>query len=301
MPEPPNKNAGDSKKRFEFTDRDMEILRALERYRYLRTGQIQRLIFPGNKTIQSTRRRLRYLLQDKCVGRIEPYVQVGKGSAESAYYLDKKGAQILRQAFKDFKPTLYKKASRVKYQFLQHALDISEFRVHLESGLADHTSVELHRFVADFEIKTHAHNAIGHKRYKLYDEVAHPLNKRNYIVYPDALIILRGTGKYEDYRKIYLLEIDRGTEGLRILQNKLIGYNLYLREGVFKKFGKFTDFRVLFQARSEKRAQNIRDAFLGMDGNHLVWVTESGLVNDKSIIGESIWIDHEGAEQSILK
>ena len=284
---------------FVLTDRDIEILRAVNRYRYLRTGQIKRLVFPENTTEQSARRRLKYLFHNGYLGRVMPFVRVGEGSSETAYYVDKAGRDILQQAGEEI--AAYATGGQVKHQFLDHALDISEFRVHLELALADHPTVEMHRFTADFEVKTHTANAIGKRRYKLFDEVAHPVTKESYVVYPDALIVLKGKGSLEQYQRLYFVEIDRGTEGLNVIKDKIIGYSLYLKQNVFAKFGKFKTFVVLLQTNSAKRAENIRHFLTGIDGAELVWISEAGQVKQETIVISPIWQDHELKMRTILK
>lgn len=284
---------------FVLTDRDIEILRAVNRYRYLRTGQIKRLVFPENTTEQSARRRLKYLFHNGYLGRVMPFVRVGEGSSETAYYVDKAGRDILQQAGEEI--AAYATGGQVKHQFLDHALDISEFRVHLEIALADHPTVEIHRFTADFEVKTHTANAIGKRRYKLFDEVAHPITKESYVVYPDALIVLKGKGSLEQYQRLYFVEIDRGTEGLNVIKDKVIGYSLYLKQNVFAKFGKFKTFVVLLQTNSTKRAENIRHFLTGVDGSELVWISEAGQVKQETIATSPIWQDHELKRRAILK
>jgi hypothetical protein len=284
---------------FVLTDRDLEILRVVNRYRYLRTGQIKRLVFPDNTTEQSARRRLKYLFHNGYLGRVMPFVRIGEGSSETAYYLDRTGRAVLQQAGEEI--AAYAAGGQVKHQFLDHALDVSEFRVHLELALSDHPSVEIHRFTADFEVKAHTTGAIGKKRYKLFDEVAHPVTKESYVVYPDALIILKGKGSLEQFQRLYFVEIDRGTEGLNVIKDKIIGYSLYLKQNVFAKFGKFKGFVVLLQTNSKKRAENIRHFLTGVDGAELVWITDAGQVTQETIATAPIWQDHERKARAILK
>lgn len=284
---------------FVLTDRDLAILRAVNRYRYLRTGQIKRLVFPENTTEQSARRRLKYLFHNGYLGRVMPFVRIGDGSSETAYYLDRAGRDILSQAGEEI--ASYAVGSQVKHQFLDHALDISEFRVHLELALAEHASVEIHRFTADFELKTHTADAIGKRRYRLFDEVAHPVTRGTYVVYPDALIVLKGKGSLEQYQRLYFVEIDRGTETLNVIKDKVIGYSLYLKQNVFAKFGKFTTFVVLLQTNSAKRAENIRHFLTGVDGAELVWITDASQVKQDTIATSPIWQDHELKTRAILK
>ncbi len=284
---------------FTLTDRDVEILAALNRYRYLRTGQIKRLVFPGNTTLQSTRRRLKYLYHHHYVGRVVPFVRLGQDMPETAYYLDKAGTDFLAECGETV--NAWPLAKQIKHQFLQHALDISEFRLQLEQAIDGNAVVSLHRFTADFEIKTHTEAAAGKHRYKLYAEHQHPVSRARYVVYPDALIVFRGKGEFEKYQTLFFLEIDRGTEGLQRIRDKVIGYNQYLRQKVYKKFGEFESFRVLFQTTSEKRALNMREALLDLEGTDLVWITQVGQVDEGSILHGPIWMDSGRNVRSILK
>ncbi len=284
---------------FRLTARDLDILRSLAKYKYLRTGQVRRLNFLDNKSIQSARRRLKYLYHHGFVGRIEALVQTGNGASETAYFLERKGQEILGNEF-DFS-SVSKKQDRVKPQYLNHALDVSEFQLVLESALADNKSAELVRFVADHELKNIAAKAVGRKRYKLFDQINHPVNKKSYTVYPDALVILQGAGKLSAYKQLYFVEIDRGTEGLRIIRDKVIGYRLYADQRIFKKFGKFQDFKVLIQTTSEKRKRNIQETVADMIGGERVWVTSQTEVTPQSLLSGNIWLDNEAKTQSIIK
>ena len=284
---------------FSLTERDIAILRAVNRFRYLQTNQIQRLVFPDNCTKQAASRRLRYLYHGGYLGRIEPFVQPGKGGGEIAYYLDRKGQEMLSEFGE---PVLaYNNAGQVKTAFLQHALDLSEFRLLMETALADHPTVALHRFTCDFEIRSSTEAAIGKRRYKLYDEINHPVTRQKYIVYPDGLIILKGRGELERHQRLYFLEIDRGTETLGTIRNKVVGYNLYLRNGVFKKFGHFERFTVLIQTSSPKRAANIRKALVDQEGSSLALVTSVDRVTRETVLGAPIWANHAREEIALLK
>lgn len=276
-----------SKAKFILTERDTEILNALGRYRYLRTSQISRLIFPQNSTLQSARRRLKYLYHHGYVGRIQPMVQVGHGDGEMAYYLEKVGRTLLDD---DTLPN-YSHKSQVKQIFLQHALDVSEFYLNLELSAKALPNIELHRIITDFELKSHTHNAIGKHRYRLFDEVQDPIGKRKIVVHPDLMFILRSEGKNSKiYKRLYFVEIDRGTEGLRVLRDKFTGYHLYKREGIFKKFGDFDDFRVLVQTNSEKRMGNIVDLAGEFEEVVEVWVGYEIAISTNDILTDGIWM-----------
>ncbi len=285
------------KVQFNLTDRDVRILEALKRYRYLKTSQIARLIFTENKTIQSTRRRLKYLFHAGLIGRLQPFIQVGKSSGETAYYLEKKAWEFIED---DGSTPRYGKVKNVKPQFLEHALAVSEFRLNVELSCEDNEIVELYRFVADFELKENFENMAGKHRYRLFDEVNDPISKQTHIVYPDAMFILKGRGeKYAQFQRLFFVEIDRGTEGLRVIQDKLTGYHLYKREGIFKKYGQFDDFRVLFQVRSDKRLLNFQNIATPFAESLNVWITNSE-IETKNIISQEIWFTESGSLKSIL-
>jgi hypothetical protein len=284
---------------FALTARDLDILRAVHRCRYLKTSQIQRLVFPDCRTVQSARRRLKYLYHNGYLGRVAPLLVFGKGGGETAYYLDRPGAELLAG---EGDPSLaVARAGRVQHRFLEHALDLAEFRVQLERALLAHPVVTLQRFTADFELKAHTEAAIGKKRYQLYDDVVHPTNRQRYIVYPDALIVLQGKDAFADFRRLFFLEIDRGSEGLHVIRDKVIGYNLYRRLDVYKKFGPFDRFRVLLQTSSPRRAAHLRTALTDLEGADLVWLTDVFQVREQTLLAAPIWTDSAGVARTLLK
>ncbi len=284
---------------FVLTTRDLDILRALNRYRYLRTGQVQRLCFPNCRSIQSARRRLKYLFHNRYVGRITPYIQIGQGSCEVAYYLEKEGRKLLESQGETL--STFSSKHQVRPIFLQHALDVSEFRLCTEQALTHHPTIALRRFVADFELRHHTKNAVGKHRYRLYDEIQHPTSRQNYTVYPDAMFILQGKDALAEHQRLYFVEIDRGTEALKVIRDKLIGYNLYHQHGTYQKFGRFNGFRLLFQTKSQKRLDNLMTLLDGFEGADLVWFTSYDTVTPQSLLSQPIWTDRKRQSQTILK
>jgi hypothetical protein len=292
-------------RRFRLTDRDYDILRALNRFRFLRTSQVSRLLFPETATPQMARRRLRNLADPayRYAGRIQPYVQIGNGSAESAWYLERGGEELLRALGEELVAYPRRQTGRVKHQFLAHALDISAFRLALELALNKHPGVALHRFTADRELKRQVAAALGPGAYQLYDQVTDPRAIRGctYVVYPDALVVLRGRGEFAGAQQLYFVEIDRGSEGLGVLRDKVIGYGLYRELHVYRKYGDFSGFRVLLQVPSPRRAENLRQALTGLQGGELVWITDGVRVTEQTLLSAPIWLDHRGERQAILK
>jgi hypothetical protein len=290
---------------FRLTERDIAIIEAVNRFRYLRTGQIKRLLFPDNRSKQSVQKRLRNLSHpsQRYLGKILPYVQIGQhnAGADTAYFLGPAGVQLLIARGVSVSDYAHGNSGRVRHFFLEHALQISEFRVHLELALADAQSVELHRFTADYELKSQAASHTGRRASKLRHEILHPRVNKTFLVHPDALIVLRGKDPFQHVRRLLFLEIDLGTESRDRIRDKVIGYHLLRETGLFRKFGEFQRFRVLLQTNSPRRAENLRAALADIEGEDLVWITEQTQVSRQSIATEPIWRDHKNRMRSIVR
>lgn len=287
---------------FRLQQRDIEIVRIVNRYRYVQARHLKRLVFKDNSSIQSTRRRLNKLFHAGYLGRIEQATKRSEGQAEIVYHLEKAGAELINQYLPEEPIYWYpRSAKKAQHLFLEHALALAEFRSFLELALYDHPISSIKRFVADFEMKSHTDDVTGSYRYKLYAQVIDPVQRNVYVVYPDALVILQGRGKYSEHQRLFFVEIDRGSESHEIIRKKIIGYALYRQQGLFQKYGPFKDFRVLMQTSSESRAHNMRQRLAHLEGEELVWITHKNLVNEQTLVSEPIWLTYDGTMKSILK
>lgn len=284
---------------FQITDRDIEILQALNRFRYMRTGQVHELLFPGNTTMQSARRRLRNLYHHKYIARAQPYVQVGKPAPEIAYYLDRKGRNLLRQQGEIVR--YWRKGGEVKYQFLEHALAVSQFRVHLERAVAAHDHISLDQFIPDFQMREQAERFVGKKRYLLYQEAMHPALRKSFVLHPDALIVLTAQRDGKSASRLLCLEVDRASQGLDRIRDKVTGYHLAKEQNLFRQYGDFSDFVVLFQAPSERRSTALFSALVDHVAAPAVRVAPAHNVTTTSLLTEPVWKDMGGEMRRILK
>jgi len=284
---------------FQMTDRDVEILKALNRYRYMRTGQIHSLLFPNTETKQPAARRLRNLYHHQFVSRATPYVKLGQPMPEIAYYLGRKGRALLRDQGVVVK--YYRKSSEIKYQFLNHALAISEFRVALERAVEDLDNLILDRFIPDFEMKKEASAYAGRRRYLLCTEITHPAYQKTFIVHPDALIKIDLRKDEKSAPLLLFLEVDQGTEGMERIRDKMTGYMLAIRQGIFRHYGGDAPVLVLFQAHNEKRAQVIFEALADHAGSAFVRVTHADQVKPDNLFFEKIWRRADGAYVSLYR
>lgn len=284
---------------FTITQRDLEILLALNRYRYLTTSQIHRLLFSENSTQQSARRRLRLFVKHKYIDRVSTFERLGEGKPEYAFYLTNKGGRYLQS--ETLEVSVWKKARQVKQMFLEHALDISEFRISLEKSLASQERFQLEEFTPDFQMKKTVARNVSKHRYVLYREVHHPtIQNRSYVVHPDALIELSASSNFEKERKLFFLEIDRGTESHEVIRDKLMGYHLFQEQNIQRNFGNFADFRVLFQAHSKRRETNIRNMLSDHVAKKMLWTTSKDRINEDTVLFEPVWINSEGEEKKII-
>lgn len=284
---------------FVVTDRDVKIMRALGLYRYLSVSQIRRLFFPTSINAQAANGRLKKLFHTSFIQKVSPYTRLGDPQAEFVYFLDKKGARYLDDL--GFPSTTWRKAKDVKQQFLQHALDLSDFRINLELGLKQQELVRLDTFIPDFQMRRGAQQYASKHRYELYTELVSPTNRRSYVVYPDAMIVLTAELDGQRFDSLYFVEIDRGTHGLEKLREKIHGYHLYHTKGLHKQLvSSVNDFTVLFQTTSPKRVRNLQEMLTGYIGSERVWMTDYGQVDQNSLLFEPIWQAVDGSEKQVL-
>lgn len=279
-------------------EKDAEILRSLNTFRYLKTEQIQRLVFPNCKTSMILRRRLKYLHHARFVGRIIPFEQAGNGRFSCVYYIDQQGIAYLRENGQ--KVLSCPQSVRTRQMFLRHALDVSEFRIALEFSLQQNLVCTICDVVLDFELKAGTEKAVGVEKYRLNQKVKYGKNKV-FHVFPDMSFILQGIGNHDHFQKLFFVEIDHGTMGLNKIQEKIAGYNAFLKRDFCKRLGigRFSSFKVLLQTHSEKRAKAIFKALQSVKGKHLVWITHRDLVNERSVLQEKIWLNAHGERKSM--
>lgn len=190
----------------ELTARDTEILRTINRHRFLRSHHISDLV-GGSR--QQVLRRLQKLYHHGYVERPAcqiDYYQKG-GSRSMAYGLGSRGASHLRRVanipFSGLHWTSHNRA--VKRLFLEHALMISDIMVALE--MASRASGHI-RILHETELT----KAAAPDRNSSVWRASEP-NGKKIAVFPDQIFALEDCQKRQ--RVICLLEADRGTMPIR--------------------------------------------------------------------------------------
>lgn len=227
-------------------ERDRELLGAVQKYRYLMTGQIQRLLFTGSANssagLRAASRSLRKL---KSLGLVDSLSRriggVRAGSSSLVWYLTHAGERLLRlrssQAFpvrRHFEPSPY---------FLAHTLAVAETAIQL---------VEICR--AGHGLKLAALQ-LEPECWRAYSSIGVSLSLK-----PDLYAAVVS----EEYEDRYFFEIDLDTESPAKVIEKCQKYHAYYRSGLEQKeHGMFplTVWTVPSAARKEKLIRCLRERF----------------------------------------
>jgi hypothetical protein len=257
-----------------LTERDQKIIQAVWKYRFLASSQIKELFF-GSKS--KADRRLRELYDHGYLDRIAiPQVQ---GRGELVYALCDKGAELLVRenglARKDLKWSRQK--NKIQPQFLQHELNLAQFRMAVEKSIYLLPNAKLLYWLSGEEIKAKFQTRFSAHEYGRS-------NKRDSGLRPDAYF-----GIETDKGKLYFfVEIDRGTESLKVIQKKIELYFNAYSKGLFEQSMGVKKFRVLFVVEDEKRLKTILETTQDFE-SILFWATTLIQATSGSIFGQLIW------------
>ena len=229
-----------------LSERDRDILTAVQRYRYLLTGEIQRLYFYTAATPTAAHRaaaralkRLRGLgLVDHLARRIGG---VRAGSGGLVWHLTHAGERLLRLHEQTTSPV--RRFFEPSPFFLSHALAVAEVAVHLTEICREQHGMKLTALQPEPEC------------WRTYSEYGSMLSLK-----PD-LFAITVSGQYEDR---WFIEVDLATESPSKVVDKCERYHKYYRSGLEQQeAGVFplTVWIVPTVERKEKLIKHIREAF----------------------------------------
>ncbi len=276
--------------------KDLEIVRLVYDYRFIRTDQITALI-AGDRT--SLEKRLRKLWEHRFLERFFLPVVNGKEptTRRAIYSLDYQGAnQLIKNDGVD--PDHIKHVLRhnqPEYSYVEHQLMTSQFRAVLTLALKASKEANIAFWRQDTDLRDHVE--ISDKKGR----------KERLPIAPDGYFCLED----EDKKRMYwFLEVDRYTmSGPRWLEKMRAYYNYWFQKKHTDKFG-IKSFRVIsvcpnaFQrnARLElTKKVNVNRVGNKVEiiGSRLFWFVseeEYSLKNPKNILGPILKVAKQGSE-----
>ena len=229
-----------------LSDRDRQMLAAIQRYRYLLTGQIQRLYFTGAATPSAAHRAAtRSLKRLRELGLVNHLVRriggVRAGSAGLVWHITHAGERLIYLESHTLTPT--KRFFEPSPHFLAHSLAVAEVAVSLTGLCREHRAMKLTALQPEPEC------------WRTYSEYGSVLALK-----PD-LFAITVSGQYEDR---WFIEVDLATESPTKIISKCEKYHKYYRSGLEQQETEvfpLTIWIVPTVERKEKLIAHIKDAF----------------------------------------
>ena len=257
-----------------LTERDAQVVKAVNDYRIIRQTQIQRLFFSSKNTAQY---RLWLLWQHRFLKRQFLPVLGGVQTSPILYLLDIRGAELLERDFGYTKETLrYSRTKRPSYRFLEHTLGLSEIRLSVELSCRD-ASFALEEWRDEKAVKSG------------YDTIR--LGRKYGAVLPDAYFVISvPAGKLH-----FFLEYDRGPESLTFFKKKISIYWTYFQSGMCKSRYGTNRIRVLTVTEGgptrsgRQRLTNLQKLTKQIGAHTWFWFTSLEQLVYEDFFTASIW------------
>lgn len=281
-----------------MTTRDVDILRAVNRHRFLHSPQIAELVGGSH---QQTLRRLQKLCHHGYLERPTcqlDYYQRG-GSRSIVYGLASRGASHLRRV--DNTPfsrlDWTSRNTSVKRLFLEHALMVSKIMVALEIACRKRGNVRLH---IEHEISLPSYTRDTREPFRWTVTVS---GKGKLGIIPDRVFALEFADSGE--RILCFLEADCGTMPIQrttlkmsSFARKLIAYRASWTQRIhLTRFG-FSRARVLTVTTGIQRLENLLEAAASVErGKGLFLFAETGAVNSTTDMLALPWLNADGSEE----
>ena len=254
-----------------LTERDKAIILSVYENRFLRRDQIQRLYF-ADTSVQACNARLKRLYEHRFIDRVIRPIAVG--SNQIAYALHRGGAGIAAAAHGVDRQSINWKRDhkRVEFLFMEHTLEVAEFRVNLGLALQEASSIDWLFYSRESK--------------HLQARVPDPAGKKKYLVVaPDAFFGL----KTSEGNSFFFLEVDMGTETLKRFTEKITAYKQYWKTGKYHQDYEFNHFRVLTIAESKQRLSNLIEATRQAGGKQMFLFTTMSDIQRETPFGQ-IWL-----------
>ena len=271
--------------RIHLTERDGQVIKAVNDFRVMRQDQVQRLFFPSRNTAQA---RLWLLWQHRYLRREFLPVVGGIQTSPVLYVLDKRGAELLQNEFGyDSESLRSPRRQSLTHQFLDHTLGLSEIRLAVARSCREH-NCELKTWLDENTLKAN------------YDKVQ--VGQRLVAVLPDAYFVI-GVPVGDLH---FFLEYDRGAEHLRYFKRKMAAYVAYYRTGKCDARYGTNRIRVLTvneggrTGAGRKRLANLKRVTEEVAGRRRFWFGSLADVASEDFLSASIWREAGSADLTSL-
>jgi len=268
-----------------LTERDKQVIKAVNDFRMLRQDQVQRLFFPSRNTAQV---RLWLLWQHGFLKREFMPVLGGIQTSPVLYVLNSRGAELLRTEFGyDDGQLRWSPRKGVGYRYVEHTLGLSEIRVSVVLSCRRHK----------YTIKTWVDER-GMK--SDYDSVK--VGKGQVAVIPDSYFVI-GLPVGDIH---FFLEFDRGPERLQVFKKKVAAYTAYYGSGKCRARYGTSKIRVLTVTEHShvrggpSRMNNLRQVTEELGGHQRFWFSNLDQVTKDDFFIEPIWWQAMKAEPAAL-
>jgi hypothetical protein len=287
---------------FRLTDDDVEIVRQLARYRFLRSTHIAALV---RRSIDRTNDRLKNLFHAGYVDR--PRAQLDyyptSGSAPIVYALADRGARLLieRDGVTFTNAEWTRKNRETGRPYIEHQIEVVNFLVALQRAARDRDDVQLvhsSEMIAEIPNPTHT----GRSPFALRVKLSHKGMMHEISVVPDLVFALRFA---DGERRNFMVEIDRGTMPITrsnfnqtSFARKMHAYvSAHASKQHVRQFG-WKNFRVLTLTTDRLRMQSMKEALRQLRVAHsfgaslFAFSTFAGLRATSPLVHE--WLDGSG-------
>jgi hypothetical protein len=272
----PKKTRAKKPPAFQMTERDIELVRAVSKYRYLYVEQYFWL-FP-NDSQRGLLNRLRYLYHNRYLNRV---LQVDSLARKIIYAMTEKGARLLAEHDKVSREEIpwQRHLNQVSMSHIQHLLSVNDVVISLQSDFAEKL-----RQGAISKFKVIPGDPDLHKLSVTF------LNRdgARYIasVIPDAVV---GIIFPNNEIGMFFVEVDRATMTINRWESKVAVYHEYSRSKELRDRFHTSWFIVLTVTTSDKRILSLSERTVALGGKRAFWYTTSDKIEPGSVLNR-IWV-----------
>lgn len=267
-----------------LTERDTDLIRSVYAHQVLTTTQIRLLIFDGKPRSTQCDLRLKLLFHHGYLER-RSQATLYKDNKPLVYFLTEKGARHLATSDGVDRSEIYWRAkfNQISPYHIQHLLQVNDVRIAIEQSCADRQYDLI--WLDEFTIR----------RLKLYDKFQ--VRSTAGAIYTTTLI---PDGFFTiDTPDLWLscfLEVDRGTESLKVVTLKLSKYLAYFATNAYReRYGTQDEHGhevypcVLTITTSQKRVIHLRSVAREVGASDIFLFTTFADLTSESVFAQPIW------------